>query len=81
MEVIRQVGFEQVPGGFFHGCFHDDVLGAFGFDAREAEFFAQLFEFHDADELLGGNGNGTIAILRCKLFRCHGSYRQASIGR
>ena len=61
MEVVGQVGFEQVPGGFFHRCFQDDVLGAFRFDAREAEFFAKLFQFHDADELLGGNGNGTIA--------------------
>ena len=38
------------------------MLGAFGFDAGEAEFFAKLFEFHDADELLGGNGNSAIAI-------------------
>lgn len=61
MEMAGQVGFEQIPGGFFHGRFHDDVLSAFGFDAGEAEFFAKLFQFHNADQLLRGNGNSTIA--------------------
>ena len=54
---------EELPGGFLHRGFEDDVLLAFRLDAGETEAFAQLLEFQDADELFGGEGDSAVAIV------------------
>lgn len=54
---------EELPGGFLHRGFEDDVLLTFRLDAGEAEAFAELLEFQHADELFGGEGDGAVAIV------------------